>query len=62
MQTSKTVEKIKKPNRVLLEGTNQVAVITKGKKLNKTKRGTGIKGLFRSADDSFLNTEKYIKD
>lgn len=62
MQTSTTVEKFKKPSRVMLEGTNQVAVITKGKKFNKTKRGGGIKSLFRSADDSFLNTEKYIKD
>lgn len=34
----------------------------KGRKLNKTKRGGGVKGAFRNADgkDSMINQEKYF--
>ena len=36
--------------------------IPKGRKLNKTKRGGGTKGLFRSMEgrDSVVNQEKYF--
>ena len=36
--------------------------IPKGRKLNKTKRGGGIKGAFRNAEgkDSMINQEKYF--
>lgn len=36
--------------------------IPKGRKLNKTKRGGGMKGLFRSMEDrdSMINNEKYF--
>lgn len=36
--------------------------IPKGRKLNKTKRGGGVKGAFRNAEgkDSLVNQEKYL--
>lgn len=36
--------------------------IPKGRKLNKTKRGGGVKGAFRNAEgkDSMINQEKYF--
>lgn len=36
--------------------------IPKGRKLNKTKRGGGIKGAFRNTEgkDSLVNQEKYF--
>lgn len=36
--------------------------IPKGHKLNKTKRGGGVKGAFRNAEgkDSLVNQEKYF--
>lgn len=36
--------------------------IPKGRKLNKTKRGGGVKGAFRNAEgkDSLVNQEKYF--
>lgn len=34
----------------------------KGRKLNKTKRGGGVKGAFRTTEskDSFINQERYF--
>ena len=36
--------------------------IPKGRKLNKTKRGGGVKGAFRAAEskDSIINQERYF--
>lgn len=62
MQTSTTVEKFKKASRVLIEGTTQVAIITKGKKYNKPKRGGGLKSLYRSPDENYFDNPKYFKD
>lgn len=58
MQGNQRVEKFKKAPRTYLMDSNQEATITTGKKYNKTKRGGGIKGAFRNADDSYINAGK----
>ena len=55
MQGNQRVEKFKKVSRVLVDGTEIEATITKGKKFNKTRRGLGTKALFRNARDAQVN-------
>lgn len=59
MQYKQSIEKFSKKHRVCLEGTDIEATITRGKKLNKPQRGGGIKGAFRSDDESYINAAKY---
>lgn len=55
MQGNQKLEKFKKVNRTLIEGSDSEATITRGKKFNKPKRGGGAKGLFHSARESQVN-------
>lgn len=46
MQGNQKVEKFKKVPRVLIEGTEQDATITRGKKYNKPRRHSNFKDQF----------------
>lgn len=57
MQGTQQVEKFLKKKRLLVDGHNEEAKITTGKKLNKTKRGGGHKYAFLNSHENLFKRD-----